>query len=129
MCQISDYEVLDLDTVHWGYVKTELDLWHRYYLPAGETVLDLGAGCGETVFFYLSHGAKHVIAIEADNLCVEKLRKNYGEDSRVTIIHQRVDKFKIDIDGAEVGSMIETHGAQIFPVYTGGPNLWAIANR
>ena len=128
MCQISDYEVLDLDTEHWNYVKNELELWHRFYLPVGETVLDLGAGCGETAYFYLQHGAKKVIAVEAEHRKIEKLQKNFGNDPRVTIIEAHVDSFKIDVDGDELGSTIETHGGQIFQV-NAQPGLWKIGNR
>ena len=36
------------------------------FLVRGKTVLDVGAGCGETAFFYRLYGAKKVVAIEAD---------------------------------------------------------------
>jgi len=54
--------------------------WTRYYLPgfplADKTVLDVGAGCGETAYFYLSHGAKKVVCIEPNTRRFELLQEN-----------------------------------------------------
>src|SRR6059036_536600 len=70
----------------------ELDIWHQWYLPPdgveGKTVVDMGAGCGETAQFYLLHGAKHVIAIESETHFVDFLKHNFGEDPRVTILRR-----------------------------------------
>ncbi len=47
----------------------ELPLWKKYYLPVdvkGLTVLDVGAGVGETAAFYLSQGAKKVVCVQPD---------------------------------------------------------------
>ena len=88
----------------------ELEKWHEYYLPAqGKTVLDLGAGCGETAFFYLNHGAKHVISVEPPGPALDLLRRNFGDDPRVTIVPASVDRIKIDIEGFEEGMLVETH--------------------
>lgn len=51
-------------------LATEWKIWEKYYLPPfplyGKTILDVGAGCGETAFFYILYGAKKIIAIEPD---------------------------------------------------------------
>ena len=112
MCTQKDFEKLQLDDEHREFVRQELDLWHRTYLPAGEVELDVGAGCGETVCFFLNHGSKHVIAIEADPSAYQLLLQNYGNDPRVTCIQAKIGHVKIDIDGAEKNMILETH----FPV-------------
>ena len=110
-------------------------MWHLYYLPhkplAGKTVLDLGAGCGETAKFFLNHGASRVVCIEPDSKCLEYLRQNFGKDPRVVIVSDSIDHIKIDIEGAEEGMIFEAH----FPVkvrkLSGSPRatLWRIEKR
>ena len=112
MCKLSDFESLSMGPLHRSYVETELKMWHETYLPVGKTVLDVGAGCGETAFFYLNHGADHVICVESDPEAVAHLKKNFGGDSRVTILPFQVNSIKIDVEGSEDGMVFETH----FPV-------------
>jgi len=110
-------------------------MWHLYYLPhkslAGKTVLDLGAGCGETAQFYLNHGASRVVCIEPESKSLEYLRKNFGKDPRVVIVSDFIDHIKMDIEGAEEGMIFEAH----FPVrvrkLSGSPRetLWRIERR
>jgi SAM-dependent methyltransferase len=109
MCQLQDFDRLKLSDDHRATVNLELDLWHRAYLPVKGTVLDIGAGCGETAFFYLNHGADRVICIECDQTALEYLRENFQKDSRVTIIDARIDDIKIDIEGGEKDMVFETH--------------------
>ena len=109
MCEIGDYRRLKLTETHRSYVETELQQWHDWYLPVGSTVLDLGAGCGETTFLYLNHGAKRVIAVESDPEAVMLLRENFANDDRVTIIDAHIDSIKTDIEGSERNMIIETH--------------------
>lgn len=109
MCSLEDFEKLMLTPIHKSYVNTELSMWHRCYLPVGKVVLDVGAGCGETAFFYLNHGAQRVICIEADNEALEMLRRNFGADDRVVIVSAKLDSIKIDIEGGEQGMLLETH--------------------
>ncbi|HEV2119228.1 MAG TPA: class I SAM-dependent methyltransferase [Candidatus Bathyarchaeia archaeon] len=90
-------------------VEQELEGWHDWYLPVEGTVLDVGAGCGETAFFYLNHGAKRVICIESSPKAVELLKKNFGNDHRVVIVQALVDSIKIDIEGSERNMILETH--------------------
>ena len=94
--------------------------------------MDLGAGCGETAFFYLNHGADHVICVESDREALVHLRRNFGGDSRVTILPVHVDSVKIDIEGSEEGMVLETHFPVRFrSVRRLGPNvrLWRLEKR
>ena len=98
-----------------GLVSSELDQWERYYrLPAfnGGIVMDVGAGCGETVVFYLHWGASKVIAIESDPYAFELLKRNmrqfgervetFGHRFTLADLNMKHDFAKIDIDGGEV---------------------------
>ncbi len=112
MCQLDDYRGLRLQNPWLQYLETELPEWHDVYLPPGGlkgTVLDLGAGCGETVYFFLAHGATHVIAVEPHPTAIRHLAHNYGNDPRVTIVPHPADFIKIDVDGAERNMIVELH--------------------
>ncbi len=113
MCKLEDYDKLHLDKAHRNNLIEELSLWHEHYLPPsgleGKTVLDLGAGCGETAFFFLVHGASRVVCIESDQNAVRLLRENFSSDNRVDIVHAQIDAIKIDIEGSELGAIVETH--------------------
>ncbi len=109
MCELKDFKRLELDNNHRLTLEQELELWHRAYLPVGKTVLDLGAGCGETAQFYLNHGAEKVISIEADSSCYDKLCANFINDNRVIPILAHLDSIKCDIEGGERDMVIETH--------------------
>jgi hypothetical protein len=136
MCNLEDFSSLALDEEHKSYVQTELEKWHRYYLPVGKTILDLGAGCGETAFFYLNHGAQRVICIEGNPSALKLLKENFGTDSRVVIVDAYVDSIKVDIEGAEEDMVIETHFAPFLKhLYTlphsdstlpGGVSIWRL---
>jgi predicted RNA methylase len=106
MCDLKDFSNLSLDNDHLNTLVRELDLWHRTYLPIIGTYLDIGAGNGETAQFALNHGAKHVICIEPN---ADLLYKNFGRDSRVTIIPMSVDCIKSDCEGAEKNMTAEIH--------------------
>lgn len=116
-------------------LERELSMWHLYYLPrkplVGKTVLDLGAGCGETAKFFLNHGASRVVCVEPESKCLEYLQKNFGKDPRVLIVSEFIDHIKIDIEGAEEGMIFEAH----FPVkvrkLSGSPRetLWRVEKR
>jgi len=109
MCELKDFDRLELDNDHRVTLEGELELWHRAYLPVGKTVLDLGAGCGETAQFYLNHGAEKVISIESDSNCYDMLRSNFANDHRVIPILAHIDSIKCDIEGGERDLVIETH--------------------
>ena len=110
--------------------------WARYYLPidvTGLTVLDIGAGEGETAKFFLDHGAAKVICIEPDPGAVKVLEENalnhpgkievhakFFELSDLSIKHGFM---KMDIEGYEESllglgelpapSVVEIHGLQL----------------
>ena len=92
-------------------LESELALWHRAYLPIPDnaTVLDLGAGCGETAFFYLRHGANKVIAVESNRECFDNIKHNFGSSTNVVAMNEAVNHIKCDIEGSENGMVIETH--------------------
>jgi predicted rRNA methylase YqxC with S4 and FtsJ domains len=113
VCSLTDFSHLALAEPSLLILKEELDVWHRAYLPIGRTVLDLGAGCGETAQFYLNHGAERVICVESNPSFLTLLRQNFGNDPRITIIDANIDSIKCDIEGSEKNMIIETH----FPAY------------
>ena len=124
-------------------IVCEWNQWEKYYLPEfsleGKTVLDIGAGCGETAYFYFHHGAKRVIAIEIDPVQVELLKKNaerngWNNDTREFKIiprafgledlrREKFDFAKIDIEGGEANLLkldtidfpvvLEVHGIEL----------------
>ena len=70
---------LELDS--WAQdIIFELPEFKKYYLPPfslkGKTVLDIGACCGETAWFYLKQGAQKVICIEPDPTRVKMIEIN-----------------------------------------------------
>ncbi len=113
MCTIPDFSRLVLTEACGEMLRTELAVWHKAYLPVGRTVLDLGAGCGETAQFYLNHGAEKVICIEPNPECLRLLHQNFDGDDRIHIVNAKIDSIKCDIEGSEKDMVIETH----FPVY------------
>jgi hypothetical protein len=89
--------------------------WERQYLPnyslEGKTILEVGAGCGETAFFYIQHGASKVISVEIFEPAVKLLKQNVAANkwpvevidkpfdlSMLDIPH---DYLKVDIEGGE----------------------------
>jgi hypothetical protein len=69
---------LHLDSIAAAVLVRELPRGH--YLPPfsleGKTVLDIGACCGETAWYYLQQGAKKVTAIECDTKRLVILKDN-----------------------------------------------------
>lgn len=107
MCSADDYKGMDL----YPGALTELDLWHKYYLPIreGQVVVDIGASDGASAKFYLLHGASRVIAIESSPQAWDKMVRNFQGDDRVMPILATVGNIKVDIEGSEKGSMIALH--------------------
>jgi len=110
---------------------SEYECWEECYLPPfsllSKTVLDVGAGCGETAKFFLDHGAERVICVERDPGCIEVLQANakkldldvVPETFNIKHLLLRHDFMKMDVDGYEVGllstdyskpAVVEVHG-------------------
>jgi cyclopropane fatty-acyl-phospholipid synthase-like methyltransferase len=122
MCNLNDFDHLKLDPAHREMVSSELDSWHEWYLPVGNTVLDVGAGNGETAQFYLNHGARKIIGIEGDKTSADIMRHNFPnrkvllvdmDDVDILVIRAKIDSIKSDCEGAERNMVVETH----FPFY------------
>lgn len=88
----------------------------KYYLPPfsleGLVVLDLGACCGETAWYFLQHGARKVICIECEPERIAILEENkrnlklnievIGEKFAPEHLSIRHDFIKCDIEGGEI---------------------------
>ncbi len=102
-----------------GYLSIVFSEWHseweRYYLPPfsirGKTVLDVGAGCGETALFYLSHGANKVICVETNPRSLSFLEENAKANMwnvqivpgffNLDMLNYPIDFVKMDCEGCE----------------------------
>jgi SAM-dependent methyltransferase len=112
--QIGPY-VLELNPYYFELLWREWRSWKNWYLPPwslkGKTVLDVGAGCGETALFYYHHGAKKVIAIEPQPSLVSLLRRNMARNSwemevvegpfEKSMLEWSFDFMKMDGEGCE----------------------------
>jgi hypothetical protein len=89
--------------------------WKRTHLPPfnlkGATVLDVGAGCGETALFYFIHGVDRVICVERNldlaKIIGENLRSNkwnaevQARSFDAEMLKQDFDFMKMDCEGCE----------------------------
>ncbi|MCW4003530.1 MAG: hypothetical protein NWE95_06425 [Candidatus Bathyarchaeota archaeon] len=113
----------------------ERDLWDIRYQPVplkDKTVLDIGAGEGETAKFFLEHGAKKVICIEPDEQAFNLLSQNAKNHPQIVPIRKKFELndlkthdfqfLKVDIEGYEEAlldtvleqpAVIEVHGLQL----------------
>ncbi len=124
-----------LDEWHILMLLKEMEIWEQYYLPIsvqGKTVLDAGAGCGETAVFYLAHGAAKVISVELDQSVFSILERNvktnhlnvelHNESFSEKFISSEIDFAKIDAEGSEISllkldridipCLVETHSRE-----------------
>jgi hypothetical protein len=123
----------------WGkaIIYSELDQFERFYLPPfslkNKTVLDVGACCGETAYFYLQHGAKKVICVESDPERAKIILKNKQNlNLNIELIEGffvpnhlslNYDFIKCDIEGHEIElvpfakelkpCIVEAHGQNV----------------
>jgi len=111
MCTIDDFKNLKLHNLYRNTLKEELEEWHAYYLPIKnpKVVVDIGAGEGESVQFFLNHGAEKVIAIEGDEEAFKMLEENFKDNPKVICIKAMIDIIKIDCEGCEKGLVFEAH--------------------
>jgi SAM-dependent methyltransferase len=108
--------------------------WQKHYLPISVrnlTVLDVGAGEGETARFFLGKGAAKVICIEPSCESFKYLKRNAVSHPIVPVNKffeiqdlstQSFDFLKMDIEGYEeslletelsVPAVVEVHGLQL----------------
>lgn len=107
---------LDLTRTSAMAMRKEFQMWERDYIPAsglkGKTVLDVGAGCGETAYLFFLYGAEKVICIEPDPKNIVKLVNNSNRlgwnialfPEKFKLSHLQGLKFdyaKIDCEGSE----------------------------
>jgi hypothetical protein len=143
-----------------GMMLYEWGTWMRCYAPPtvdfrGKTILDVGAGEGETVEFYRLKGAKSFICVEPDPERARRLRENSArngweaevleEPFSVKILDRPFDFMKMDCEGCEralIGtnitfpSVLETHGSSTteaflragFAVVRSGENASLVSN-
>ncbi|HZY47161.1 MAG TPA: hypothetical protein VFE96_05120, partial [Candidatus Bathyarchaeia archaeon] len=108
----------------FGVIYGEWLDWKRYYLPfdlSGATILDVGAGCGETALFYFLHGARKVVCVEQDahlsEIIHENIRSN-GWNAEVLTREFGLDLLKIGFDFMKMdceGCETELLGAPSIP--------------
>ena len=129
---------------HVRMAVCEWNDWNRTYVPPFDLkekiVLDVGAGCGESAYFYFQHGARKVIGIESNHSKMKYLELNkrlfnhygfkfkfYLEKFDLQHLQLNFDFCKIDIDGGEVELLklkkidfplsIEVHSQDLETVY------------
>jgi hypothetical protein len=112
-------------------------LWEQMYLPidvTDKTVLDVGAGQGESARFFLEHGATKIICIEPDPSATPNLAFNASKHKELECYFRcfqlsdladfQYDFLKMDIEGYEEMLLdlptplsksyaIEVHGLQL----------------
>jgi len=137
---------------HASLFAHEWGIWRRWYAPTslkGKIVLDVGAGCGETAFFYFREGARKVICVEPDKAALECLEENAGrhswnvevlaEEFRVEMLKEcRFDFMKMDGEGCEAEllkvtrlpteAIVESHSSELTQTLAERLNAKVVAN-
>lgn len=96
---------------------SEKNFWNRWYGNydfEGKTVLDVGAGAGETASFFFNRGAKRIVAIEPDLTAAMYFHANGYENNwnfrlindrfslrHLNLVGEKIDFMKMDIEGGE----------------------------
>ena len=107
--------VLETTPYYFELLWREWQAWKNWYLPPwslnGKTVLDVGAGCGETALFYYLHGAERVIAVEPQASLTALLKTNMARNKwnmeivegpfQLSILQRNFDFMKMDGEGCE----------------------------
>lgn len=133
-----------------SYAKIQVNekaMWKKWYGTnfSGMTVMDIGAGAGETASYFFNHGAKKVIAFEIDETAIECLWKNAERNNwNITIygrefyapLDMRIphDYMKVDIEGGEVDLLNWTGSLgkcsfELHPERIGTQNVKALINK
>jgi 2-polyprenyl-3-methyl-5-hydroxy-6-metoxy-1,4-benzoquinol methylase len=96
-------------------IITEFINWRRdYKFPSSltnKTILDIGAGCGETIFYFALQGCRNFIAVEPNTQAADLLRMNgennslnikvYNDIFRTSHLNELFDFIKCDCEGGE----------------------------
>ena len=114
-------DMMILPQEYFSKLFCEWDDWESNYFPVdltGKTVLDIGAGAGETALWFLTKGAGRIICVEIDQAAFDFLRLNseindwncrvFNEPFKLDHLTNwerspdwDYDFFKIDVEGAE----------------------------
>lgn len=126
---------LHLDSVATSVLLDELpkDLYLPPFSLKEKTVLDAGACCGETAWYYLKHGAKKVIAVECDSKRISILKDNVARlrlnvqvvPEPFSISHVTdfdYDFIKCDVEGYEM--ILLEHKKKLKPCVVEVHNSW-----
>src|SRR5690242_11260449 len=62
-----------------------MDRFYATFVQPGDLVFDVGAHVGDRVASFRRLGA-HVVAVEPQPVCVQALRRIFGEDDRVSVV-------------------------------------------
>jgi predicted RNA methylase len=106
---------LEANPYYFELLWREWWAWRKWYLPSwslkGKTVLDVGAGCGETALFYFRHGAAKVIAVEPNPSLTPILKRNRDRNHwnmevveapfELSMLAWNYDFMKMDGEGCE----------------------------
>lgn len=98
-----------------GMMVSEWGLWNKYYVPpgglTGKTVLEVGAGCGESTALLFERGAAKVVCVEPASDEVALLRENIqrnGWNAEViattfepSLLSDSFDLVRMDCEGCE----------------------------
>lgn len=104
-----------LDPKYATIVVTEFADWDTHYCPPfslkNRTVIDVGAGCGETIMYYALKGCRNFIAIEPNPCYADLLMKNSERNCLTVKVHndifrkehleEQFDFMKCDCEGGE----------------------------
>ena len=107
--------VLEVTPYYLELLWREWQAWKSWYLPpwslSGKTILDVGAGCGETALFFYHHGAKKVIAVEPEASLIPILKRNMTRNEwnmeiveaqfESSMLDWKFDFMKMDGEGSE----------------------------
>lgn len=76
----------------------------------GKVILDIGADWGSTPHFFISQGAKQVIAVEGNEKYYKRMKENFRDDPRV------IPKFIYIIEARDIEKLIKEHSPDIVKI-------------
>jgi len=141
MDKMTDFEYYDSIKRSRRSYKNGIEVegcWFRYYERPityvssytvinleGKVVLDIGADWGSTPHFFITQGAKRVIAVEGDQEYHARMREHFKEEPNIVVVFKYIraakdiaklieeykpDIVKIDCEGCERHlSMVQSH--------------------